>query len=78
MFTVVTVTLGCDWLVSDSTLVFAPNVLRFPKVVADAAGWMNRIDPSETFALFKQMLKTSDEKEKSGFLCLMGRSTDFL
>lgn len=29
---------------------------------------MNRIDPSETSALFKQMLKTSDEKEKS---CLL-------
>lgn len=74
MFTVVSVTLGRDltprWCLHQMCCDSLKSFLMLH--------WMSQIDPSETFALFKQMLKTSDEKEKPGFLCLMGRSTDFL
>lgn len=71
MFTVVTVTLGRDRLVSDSTLVFAPNVLRFPKVVPDAA--LDEPDRSiRNFCTFQTDAKNFWWEGKTRFLVLDG------
>lgn len=71
MFTVVSVTLGRDRLVSDSTLVFAPNVLRFPKVVPDAA--LDEPDRSiRNFCTFQTDAKNFWWEGKTRFLVLDG------